>query len=625
MIIDIKDTDISLIEKQLLPTDCTFTNLQKSIIKSTESADVIAGPGCGKTTVLMAKIAIIYNIIKENNLNDAICVLTHTNVAVDEIRLRLSKVGINDFKYPHFIGTIHDFLNQFFTKKAHYSFFKNTNEITIIDDEEYKYNFIKYFNINKPTKYTYSPPLSKIKDTSLNRTEGIFTLIGECPAFYKEALIKTYVDILEKGLLRHDDILLLSKWYIEEFRQPLINAILKRFTYVFTDETQDSNLMQYDLLNSLFNEKKSLVQRFGDPYQSLFSIFSNEEDAWLPYSDSNINRLELAESTRFGSNISKVLTTTCIEEYTLLQGSKKVQSFKPHLILYDSIEKVIPEFAKIIVDLEAISEEFRLNSKKNYAIGLMHKEVARYNSKYSTPSKINAKKSNFTRECYDYLLILLIKFFRSQNIHLKSSDYSLKFIKDVLKKESSIRTKVEFAKIINYLYITGGVISDLIEEQIIEEYKNLMGSLNILNYNDKALRQILIENKDSFKNIYEKAHPKEDDKTNTVKEHNQKIHFGTVHSVKGETHKATLLLENKRTLQGVTNYDCSSIFNYLIGRYDEEEAKNKIIKDALKTAYVALSRPTHLAAVAICKSNLNELELRIKEAEHAGWTVIDIN
>jgi len=112
------------------------------------------------------------------------------------------------------------------------------------------------------------------------------------------------------------------------------------------------------------------------------------------------------------------------------------------------------------------------------------------------------------------------------------------------------------------------------------------------------------------------------------------IYFGTVHSVKGETHKATLLLESTLSEGPYKNptvfYDCSLISNYLIGEFEdyvrfEDQFKKNATKKALKTAYVALSRPTHFAGVAIKKSQIGaDLKQFIEKATDAGWEIVDV-
>jgi superfamily I DNA/RNA helicase len=91
------------------------TDPRKEVLKDMTSIDVSACPGSGKTTLLVAKLAILAN--KWKYRTKGICVLSHTNAARDEIEKRIghSAAGRSLLAYPHFIGTIHGFVDQFLT------------------------------------------------------------------------------------------------------------------------------------------------------------------------------------------------------------------------------------------------------------------------------------------------------------------------------------------------------------------------------------------------------------------------------------------------------------------------------------------------------------------------------
>lgn len=83
------------------------------VLKCMNSMDVAACPGSGKTTLLVAKLAILAN--KWEHRTRGICVLSHTNAARREIEERLgcTAVGRQLLSYPHYIGTIHGFVDTF--------------------------------------------------------------------------------------------------------------------------------------------------------------------------------------------------------------------------------------------------------------------------------------------------------------------------------------------------------------------------------------------------------------------------------------------------------------------------------------------------------------------------------
>ena len=110
----ISDQDIETTEKLLLPNGAHFPDDARTVIRCWHSTDVAACPGSGKTTVLLAKLKILADRMPFEN-GAGICVLSHTNVAVDEIKKRLSGYADKLIGYPNYIGTIQSFIDRFVT------------------------------------------------------------------------------------------------------------------------------------------------------------------------------------------------------------------------------------------------------------------------------------------------------------------------------------------------------------------------------------------------------------------------------------------------------------------------------------------------------------------------------
>ena len=111
---EISDKDIESTEKLLLPDGAYFSEDARNVIRCWHSADVAACPGSGKTTVLLAKLKLLVDRMPLEN-GSGICVLSHTNVAVDEIKKRLSGYADKLLSYPNYIGTIQSFVDKFVT------------------------------------------------------------------------------------------------------------------------------------------------------------------------------------------------------------------------------------------------------------------------------------------------------------------------------------------------------------------------------------------------------------------------------------------------------------------------------------------------------------------------------
>ena len=77
------DEEIKYAQDILLGKENHFSAEKIAVIKSNDSKDVVACPGSGKTTTLLAKLAILATRMPLEE-GKGVCVLTHTNVALPD-------------------------------------------------------------------------------------------------------------------------------------------------------------------------------------------------------------------------------------------------------------------------------------------------------------------------------------------------------------------------------------------------------------------------------------------------------------------------------------------------------------------------------------------------------------
>ena len=114
----------------------TFDDEERmAVLEAMHSIDVQACPGSGKTTLIAAKLILLAQ--KWPYRHQGVCVLSHTNVAKDQIIERLNKSSVFEARqllsYPHFIGTIQEFVNRFIALP--YLRSMGVNDFTIDNDE----------------------------------------------------------------------------------------------------------------------------------------------------------------------------------------------------------------------------------------------------------------------------------------------------------------------------------------------------------------------------------------------------------------------------------------------------------------------------------------------------------
>ena len=235
---------------------------QKEAVVTTEGAVmVLAGAGSGKTRVLTHRIAYLISELGIDPTN--ILAVTFTNKAAREMKERVA--NILDMKVDHlWISTFHSFCARFLRKEIK-CLGTYRNDFIIIDEED-AMKILK--EEMKDKNFSYTPKdamylislaknqesLPKMEDDERGEFETIYSL-------YQNRLLKD-------NLLDFDDLILLTVEILEKF-PPVLNKYQKLFQYIMIDEFQDTNKLQYRLVNLLTNTNIFIV---GDINQSIYSF-----------------------------------------------------------------------------------------------------------------------------------------------------------------------------------------------------------------------------------------------------------------------------------------------------------------------------------------------------------------
>ena len=593
---------LSSIEMNLLPVDCKFSEEQKEVIYENNSIDVVAGPGTGKTTVLTARIKMLFEEV--NGSRKGICVLTHTNVAVDEIKSGLRKLGIDEIKRPHFIGTIQDFFNTFFAKKAFHLLLKD-KKIRVVDDDIFREKFHKVFNSRKPSFYreelSLPNPENKKIEWNFNKTEHFASLVGS-QGQYKKAFDSSINFLFSKGIMTNKCCLELANWYIEKHRESFRKVIPMRFSYLLLDEAQDTSALQFNLISALFDAEKVTIQKFGDPYQSIYNIWGGDTDLAWEIDDSKEKRI--SQTSRFGESIVNIVKNVCIKKYQDLTSNSNHESFSPYFIIYDNGDDLLSKYNSLIEELETKDEHFKVSRKPKVIASVKHKDLEdTFGVKYK---RENMKK--FTRNSYlDLFLGVLLK------------KLSKKFDEDFEDNLKKFQNRMQIFEIIKALIedennkLKDGLrtlLDELITNEEFSEDKDRLCTEIIESL--ESTFSLELESQSSESEEYEYSN----------------IRLCTVHSTKGETHKATLLMLDTTFTPNYGNDSPSyhivellkNCFNKEYVELPEEKNEKEIESEkARKLAYVALSRPTHLVCIGIPNNQIESEPTLIQDLLDAGW------
>lgn len=239
--------------------------VQQQIVKDTEGQLlVLAGAGSGKTRVLTHRIAYL---ITEGNVKPwNILAVTFTNKAAREMRQRVVDL-VGPSGRDIWMGTFHGIcvriLMRFGAEIGH-------DKFTIIDDKEQK-KVVKEAIAACGTEYdpdVVAGAISKAKNELLTPE----LLLTEATNQNSRDLANIYMDYETKkndlGYFDFDD-LIMKTVHLLNVSEVAQNTYQNQFHYIHTDETQDTNKAQFQLLTLLSSRHNNLFA-VGDADQSIY-------------------------------------------------------------------------------------------------------------------------------------------------------------------------------------------------------------------------------------------------------------------------------------------------------------------------------------------------------------------
>jgi len=666
--IKVTPEDIAYTESLLLKPGQTFDEERLRFIKNFKTLDLQAVPGSGKTTALLAKLLILEKHLPLEK-NRGILVLSHTNAAVNEIKNRIGHHCPKLFSHPNFVGTIQSFTDNFLAIPAYLTKYKQ--KPVRIDDEIYNETIGRVFHNNKKgfviqekkNAIYYDKNFNVLHTFRFSYNEGVFSLVksisGEpleikTPNPRKEKFTKNEIDriaewlyktklkVLETGILNYDDAYLLADVILTEI--PSYRGLIQnRFKYVFVDEMQDMEKHQFDLLERIFADDNctSFYQRLGDVNQSIYSKSLDTEEIWKQRTEKMFINGSHRLSKPIANIVEKLALTSNEVQGRMKNNNGSDLTIKPLLICYDieRITDVIPIFSdeiKKLIDKELIIPN---EGNKYEAIGWRkHHDhinktcISDYWPNFKTNGKL--KKIDYDN-LEDYLNFIengsqtlratrksiLNAFNRILYIEGIRDEYSRVFTISKLIKYFKALATDEYDLLKLNLYNWSLAIENGTIDIVLDEIKTYIPHFLTCFSRQVNYSKDFINESSSNEQV---ASPGES--AQYFDKNGIRVNISTVHSVKGQTHTATLYLETFFS-KGAGSYESERLLNQILGVPIKEYLDNykggsveKIVQSA-RMAYVGFSRPTHLLCFAIDNSRAEQL---LKGINKNDWDVIQI-
>jgi ATP-dependent DNA helicase UvrD/PcrA len=257
---------------------------QQAVQHSQTPLMVIAGPGTGKTSTLVAKILFL---IKERQFDPAsILAITFTHKAATEIkdRVDLQFKRFNQLFEPFqaqpfistFHGLAHHFIQGFFAQKKLISDIKRSQLIKELIKKSPSFNF------KQLSAKELSLTISKWKNLSLTK--------GDLPANVKDLVSQYNQQLQQQNLYDYDDLL---EVFLTNIKKPS-SKLVSQFKYILVDEFQDTNQIQYQILQQLLKSgghRKITV--IGDPKQAIYAFRGAQAQAFDQFNNDFANTVKI--------------------------------------------------------------------------------------------------------------------------------------------------------------------------------------------------------------------------------------------------------------------------------------------------------------------------------------------
>jgi hypothetical protein len=625
------------------------------VLKSTGSADIAACPGSGKTTLLVAKLAILAN--KWHERTRGICVVSHTNVARREIENRLGNTtaGRRLLSYPHFIGTIHGFVNEFLAMPWLRAMGFPIKMIDTETCQRRRWNKV-------PFKWRYPLEKKHLDESSISIRDAEFGLekrngklpFGENTPTYRYVQA-AFRDVALEGYQCFDDMFVWAQDLLDK-KPGVVEILRNRFPMFFLDEAQDNSEVQSHMLHRVFRSVTISVvcQRYGDENQAIFDSARDEEASTDRFPGKE--REDLPSSHRFGQAIADLANPLGLEPHDLKGEGPKSRlasgtEGRHTVFLFDDGDAkcILPAYGELLL---ATFTEQELRKGSFVVVGQVHRRpkigaskephhVGDYWPEYDPDlAKSDPKPGTMIQHVFvglaraevatatcpavamiaEGILRLAELAPGSESFPRRSNRHRqlLRLLEDKPTAHSSYRIMV--SRIAAKRRVPTQQSWDRRWSATIRSIAEAVAGVALLGEEVKAfLGWHEPQAPSSFsggarlsrENVY--AFPQNDPKIH--------IRVGSIHSVKGETHSAVLVLETF-----YYDHNLESLAPWLLGKCSGAGNAPERQKERLKLHYVAMTRPTHLLCLAMKKSSFtdktgNPDKAKIGALQKRGWHV----
>ena len=231
---------------------------------------IMAGAGSGKTRVLTHRYA---HLVKHHNVDvEQILAITFTNKAAEEMKSRISKL-LNLKISPKWISTFHSLCVKIL--RIHGDKIGYKSNFTIYDQSDSNKVIRNCMSENNVDLKQYSPKrfqahISNLKNSMTSPGEAL----ENAESFFEVKVAEIYSNYEKKLIVANSmdfDDLLIKTVELLQTNESILKFWSNKFQFIMVDEYQDTNFVQYKLVELLGSNNKNVCV-VGDSDQSIYAF-----------------------------------------------------------------------------------------------------------------------------------------------------------------------------------------------------------------------------------------------------------------------------------------------------------------------------------------------------------------
>lgn len=416
------------------------------------SMGIMAVPGAGKTTILLA---LIIKLIKEGTLPENIFVLTYMESAAKNFKERIKSALPENIELPN-ISTIHGLALRIIKENSNYTKVGLDDKFEICDDIT-KEKIIKelFFKLKvEDDKFDNYLKCISIVKLSENNTD-LHSKFKEIQDFYN--FFDEYTKVLKtNNLIDYDDMLSFAVKILERDKQ-VLKYYQNLCQYVIEDEAQDSTDIQQKLISLLSGKYKNVV-RCGDINQSITATFTNSNIESFKAFLNKSHKVEMNSSQRCSKPIytlANKLISTAIglpdkkdAFYPIQMVGTDKNPVSEKAPVFSTFETELDEKLFILNEIKTIFEN---NKKASIAVLLrLNRQVNEYNEFFlSNGLKTTIRTDSLSQKKIYQIIIAVLKIienpFDNKNIINLAEIYKSQDLYEISAQEINIIKELKTA------------------------------------------------------------------------------------------------------------------------------------------------------------------------------------